>query len=91
MSKICIRINLRGKLIREAVFSFCLLLLSAPSFSLVVNSTADNTNTNPGDGICDEGSDNYTLRAAIKQANALAGMAGTLAPSWQPMGSILFH
>ncbi len=70
MGKICIRINLSGKLILEAVFPFCLLLLSVPSFSqltLVVNTTADNTDTTPGDGVCDDGSGNCSLRSAIKQ------------------------
>ena len=81
MSKICIRINLRGRLMREVVFLFCLLLLSAPSFSqlsLVVNSTADNTDTTPGDGVCDDGSGNCSLRSVIKQAHPIVAMADGL-------------
>ncbi|NUQ64557.1 MAG: S8 family serine peptidase, partial [Pirellulales bacterium] len=38
-----------------------------------VNSTADAADANPGDGIADDGSGHSTLRAAIMQANALAG------------------
>lgn len=40
---------------------------------LVVNSTADTPDANPGDGICDDGTGNCTLRAAIEEANASAG------------------
>jgi CSLREA domain-containing protein len=40
---------------------------------LVVNSTADTPDANPGDGICDDGTGNCTLRAAIEEANALPG------------------
>jgi CSLREA domain-containing protein len=50
----------------------------APS-PFIVNSTGDNEDINPGDGICDtggpdvEGKPECTLRAAIQEANALAG------------------
>ncbi|MGM0621681.1 MAG: right-handed parallel beta-helix repeat-containing protein [Bacteroidota bacterium] len=45
----------------------------------IVNSTGNDGDTNPGDGICDTGGPNVegkpecTLRAAIQEANALAG------------------
>ncbi|MCS7061555.1 MAG: hypothetical protein RMN25_10390 [Anaerolineae bacterium] len=38
-----------------------------------VASTADVGDSSPGDGICDDGSGQCTLRAAIEEANALAG------------------
>ncbi len=38
---------------------------------LVVNSTGDGGDANPGDGICDDGAGNCTLRAAIEEADAL--------------------
>ncbi len=47
--------------------------------TLTVNSTADGVDTNPGDGVCTTGGTNSaaapecTLRAAIEEANALAG------------------
>ena len=40
---------------------------------LVVNSTGDAPDLNPGDGIADAGGGNVTLRSAIQEANALAG------------------
>ena len=40
---------------------------------LEVNSTDDGADANPGDGICADASCNCTLRAAIEEANALAG------------------
>ncbi|MGI9604578.1 MAG: right-handed parallel beta-helix repeat-containing protein, partial [Acidimicrobiales bacterium] len=50
-----------------------------PASSLVVNSTEDNSDATPGNGVCDTGGTNSqgatecTLRAAIEEANALAG------------------
>ncbi|MGB5757987.1 MAG: CSLREA domain-containing protein, partial [Acidimicrobiales bacterium] len=47
-----------------------------PALPVVVNSTADNSDANPGDGACDTGGTNSegdprcTLRAAIQEANA---------------------
>ena len=45
----------------------------APTLKIVVNSTLDAIDGNPGDGVCDDGSGNCTLRAAIMEANAIAG------------------
>ncbi|NNF68554.1 MAG: right-handed parallel beta-helix repeat-containing protein, partial [Acidimicrobiia bacterium] len=50
----------------------------APAASLIVNSTADVVDLVPGDGSCDTGNTvgpdpECTLRAAIQEANALAG------------------
>ena len=41
--------------------------------TFTVDSTADAVDANPGDGVCDDGLGNGTLRAAIMEANALAG------------------
>ncbi|HUT88817.1 MAG TPA: choice-of-anchor Q domain-containing protein [Thermoguttaceae bacterium] len=41
--------------------------------SFVVDSTADTVDTSPGDGLALDGFGNTTLRAAIMEANALAG------------------
>jgi CSLREA domain-containing protein len=38
-----------------------------------VNSTGDAADNNTGDGVCNDGSGNCTLRAAVQQANATAG------------------
>ena len=47
-----------------------------PVNQFVVNSTLDTSDANLGDGSCDDGSGNCTLRAAIQQANALPNLAG---------------
>ena len=44
--------------------------------TFVVNSTADNSDTNPGDGIAADAFGNVTLRSAIEEANALANTDG---------------
>lgn len=46
---------------------------AAPAAALVVNSPGDTSDAVPGDGACDDGSGSCTLRAAIQEANALAG------------------
>ena len=45
--------------------------LAATTFT--VNSVADSSDSNTADGVCNDGSGNCTLRAAIEQANATAG------------------
>ncbi len=40
---------------------------------LIVDSTADTSDANAGDGVCDDGTGSCTLRAALEEANALAG------------------
>jgi CSLREA domain-containing protein len=52
-----------------------LLTTSTPVFAadFIVNSTNDAVDNNTGDGICAAASGSCTLRAAIMQANALAG------------------
>jgi hypothetical protein len=46
-----------------------------------VNSTADAVDANPGDTVADDGSGSSTLRAAIMEANALAGADTIRLPS----------
>ena len=41
--------------------------------TFTVNSTGDGADSNPGDGVCNDGTGACTLRAAIQEANALAG------------------
>ncbi|HYE15589.1 MAG TPA: choice-of-anchor Q domain-containing protein [Pyrinomonadaceae bacterium] len=41
--------------------------------TFTVNSTGDGGDANLGDGLCNDGAGNCTLRAAIQQANALGG------------------
>lgn len=56
------------------LLAFCLVpARSAYAATFVVNSTADADDAAPGDGNCDDGSGNCTLRAAISEANALVG------------------
>ena len=47
--------------------------IQASAATFVVNSTADAVDANPGDGVCDDGHGNCTLRAAVMESNALAG------------------
>ena len=46
---------------------------NANAATFTVDSTADAPDANPGDGVCDDGAGNCTLRAAIEEANALVG------------------
>jgi CSLREA domain-containing protein len=65
-------------LVRALLFALC-ACLCAPSYSqaktFVVTSTSDIHDANRGDGICETGPGNHicTLRAAVEEANALAG------------------
>jgi CSLREA domain-containing protein/uncharacterized repeat protein (TIGR01451 family) len=49
------------------------MVLPAHAATFIVNSTADTSDDNPGNGICADADGNCTLRAAIQEANALAG------------------
>ena len=46
---------------------------NASAATFEVDSTLDAVDANPGDGICDDGSGNCTLRAAVMETNDLAG------------------
>ena len=60
-----------------AVVAVSVLLLStlgsAHAVTLVVDSSGDGADVEPGDGLCDDGSGQCTLRAALDEANANAG------------------
>ena len=49
------------------------LLSTAFAATFVVDSTGDGGDSNAGNGTCDDGGGNCTLRAAIEEANAWAG------------------
>jgi CSLREA domain-containing protein len=63
------------KLVRGlSLVAFCFVFAAvshAATFN--VNTTNDTADANPGDGICADGSAQCSLRAAISEANALAG------------------
>jgi CSLREA domain-containing protein len=54
-----------------ALITFC-FTIGASAATFVVNTTNDTADTTPGDGTCSDGA-NCSLRAAISEANALAG------------------
>ncbi len=62
-------------------FSFCewdggcqfRIHYSTSALTFTVNSTDDGGDINPGDGVCDDGTGDCTLRAALMEANASAG------------------
>lgn len=65
---------LKGGLLVLAVMIFTLFIPDgARAAELVIDSTIDAVDDNPGDGLCDDGSGNCTLRAAVMESNALAG------------------
>ncbi|MFN8524629.1 MAG: choice-of-anchor Q domain-containing protein [Chloroflexota bacterium] len=69
-----IRTTLMGPLLAvAALLTFGVGQVSAATFT--VNATADGTDANPGDGVCETASGNgvCTLRAAVMEANSLAG------------------
>ena len=49
------------------------VVLTAAAATLTVNSAADTPDASPGNGICADSGGNCTLRAAIQEADALAG------------------
>ncbi|HEV7646298.1 MAG TPA: VCBS repeat-containing protein [Pyrinomonadaceae bacterium] len=53
------------------LITFC-FTIAASAVTFVVNTASDTQDANPGDGICSDGS-NCSMRAAITEANALAG------------------
>lgn len=55
------------------LFTFAFSVPSAYAATFTVNSSLDVNDANPGNGICDDGSGNCTLRAALSEANALTG------------------
>lgn len=72
-------INLGGKQMKKIIMLFIFLgfiLMSgnvAQADTFTVNTTDDTVDVNPGDGLAADASGNCSLRAAIMEANALAG------------------
>jgi CSLREA domain-containing protein len=66
----------------------------APAAAFTVNSTGDQSDLTPGDGLCLTANGDCTLRAAIEEANALAGAdtiafnLGTGTPSITPASAL---
>jgi len=56
---------------------------AAQAASIVVNRTVDGVDANPGDGVCETapGNGRCTLRAAVQETNALAGLDTILLPA----------
>ena len=60
-------------LVMVGAFASMGLITEANAATFTVNSTVDSVDSNPGDGICNDGAGRCTLRAAIMEASALAG------------------
>src|SRR5262245_14226585 len=54
---------------------------AAAAVTLMVNSTADDGDSNRGNGVCATSGGQCTLRAAIEEANALPGMDAITVPA----------
>ena len=78
MSKINVNKKITVLLLTSFLFLVLLLwLLLSPSkvqaVTFTVDTVADSNDSTPGDGLCQDGSSNCSLRAAAEEANALAG------------------
>src|SRR5688572_25462225 len=58
-----------------------IIAVSASAATFTVDSTLDAVDVHPGDGLCQTGAGPCTLRAAIMEANALAGADVASLPS----------
>ncbi len=65
------RSPLRALILSALLLATASAALAAKTF--IVNSTGDKADKNIGDGICADTDGNCTLRAAIQEANAIAG------------------
>ncbi len=63
--------SFRFLMLFTVAFWFTITEIQSATFN--VNSTLDASDASAGDGTCDDGSGNCTLRAAIEEANALGG------------------
>lgn len=66
---------MRGSLTPLGLMTLLLCVVAGPALAatFTVNSTADTVDVNPGNGICADAAGQCTMRAAIMEANALAG------------------
>jgi len=78
-SSLCCANPTKRFLIASATVLLIANLAAAATFS--VSSTADETDSSPGDGVCASASLACTLRAAVQEANALAGADEIMLPS----------
>jgi CSLREA domain-containing protein len=67
------------RILSIAFISFCLSMIAGAA-TFVVNTTLDTADVNPGDGVCSDGS-TCSLRAAISEANSLAGADAITLPA----------
>lgn len=68
----CVTATATDSLNNTSEFSQYLISQTRPS-AFIVNSTGDGADAQPFDGICDDGTGNCTLRAAIEEANTISG------------------
>ncbi len=73
--------SIKAPLRIAALLLVVLLPLQAHGFVFTVTSANDAVDSNPDDGLCDDGAGNCTLRAAIQQANAWPGPDAILLPA----------
>jgi MYXO-CTERM domain-containing protein len=71
-------INVRRTLLSASLMT---LMGTAQSASFTVNQALDGADIIPGDGLCDAGGGNCTLRAAIMETNALTGADSITLPA----------
>lgn len=62
-------------------FFFLLIFSSLSAVNFNVNTTADTPDASPGNGVCSDPGGNCSLRAAIMEANALAGTDSIILPN----------
>jgi len=60
-------------LVSSVVMTYTPIDTAFAATTFTVNTTVDAVDTNPGDGACSTGAGSCSLRAAIQEANALAG------------------
>ena len=59
------------------------LFTAVPAADFIVNTIADEGDSNTGDGVCADADGACSLRAAVEQANATAGAQTIALPDWQ--------
>src|SRR5664279_2454356 len=72
---------MRALLIILLICTALLLPRATRAATFAVNSTRDDNDVSPGDGVCPTAAHDCTLRAAIGEANALAGADSIILPA----------
>ena len=70
-----------------ALLSFSISSHAQSPLRLVVSTSADGPDASPGDGVCDDGTGDCTLRAAVDEANAAGGAVVIVLPGRLPGGN----